>query len=199
MDNCIATGLPEPVFLLAVVDEGAVPAVGAADGGNDLLVFGGDEALALSYLEVLGAAEVPDQFLTDGMLNAGRHVVVEARHAFLLHDTNVLAELRAVLPSDLWVAGIHGGLYERYRVGILAHEPVQALLLERTTLDETHCVVVNLLLEGLFLRRCRLLLFFLLFHSAKVRISENNTKQIRDFLFLLSNESIFDKVNGTNK
>ena len=186
MDNFIATGLPQPVFLLAVVDEGAVPAVGAADGGNDLLVFGGDEAQALSYLEVLGTAEVPDEFLTDGMLNAGRHVVVEARHAFLLHDTNVLAELRAVFPSDLWVAGIHGGLYERYRVGILAHEPVQALLFERTTLDETQCVVVNLPLEGFFLRRCRLLLFFLLFHSAKVRISEDNTKQNKElFVFIV--------------
>ena len=37
---------PCPVFLLAVIDEGAVPAVGAADGGDDLLIFGRDKAEA---------------------------------------------------------------------------------------------------------------------------------------------------------
>ena len=45
-----------PVFLLAVVDEWAVPAVGAADGGDDLLIFGRDKAEAFAHLEVLGAA-----------------------------------------------------------------------------------------------------------------------------------------------
>lgn len=53
----ILCGLPQPVLFLAVVDEGAVPAMGAADGGDDLLVLGGDEALAVAHLEILGAAE----------------------------------------------------------------------------------------------------------------------------------------------
>ena len=35
------------------------------------------------------------------------------------------------------------------------------------------------------------------FVGAKVRISENNTKQKIVFLFLLSNESIFDEVKVT--
>ena len=33
---------------------------------------------------------------------------------------------------------------------------------------------------------------------AKIRISENNTKQKITFLFLLSSESIFDEVKDTN-
>ena len=41
-----------PVFLLAVVDEGTVPAVGAADGGDDFLIFGRDKAEAFAHLEV---------------------------------------------------------------------------------------------------------------------------------------------------
>ena len=162
MDNFGGIGLPQPVFLLAVVDEGAVPTVGAADGGDDLLVFGGDEALAVAHLEVLGAAEGVDEFLADIVLHAARHVVVEVRHALLLHDADVLAELHAVLPSDLRVAGVHGDLYERHRVGILSHEPVQALLLERAALDETQCIVVGLPAEDLFLRRRRLLLMIFL-------------------------------------
>ena len=40
---------------------------------------------------------------------------------------------------------------------------------------------------------------FIRFRFAKVRISENNTKQKSHFLFLLSNESTFDEVKGTNK
>jgi hypothetical protein len=63
LDNFIATGLPEPVFLLAVVDEGTVPTVGTADGGDDLLVFGGDEALAVAHLEILGEAEGVDRLV----------------------------------------------------------------------------------------------------------------------------------------
>ena len=94
MDNCGGIGLPLPVFLLAVVDEGAVPAVGAADGGNDLLVFRGDEAQALSYLEVLGAAEVPDELLADIVLHAARHIVVEVP----------ICGLRGLM--DFWAKGI---------------------------------------------------------------------------------------------
>lgn len=169
------SNLPQPVLFLAVVDEGAVPAVGAADGGDELLVIGGDEALALSHFEVLGAAEVPDQFLTDGMLDAARHVVVEVGHAFLLHGADVRAVLHAVLPSNLRVAGVHGDLYERHGVGILGYEPVETLLLERTALDETQCVVVDLPAEDLFLRRRRLMFFFV-FHYAKVRIICDSTK-----------------------
>ena len=138
MDNFGGIGLPLPVFLLAVVDEGAVPAVGAADGGDDLLVFGRDEAQALSYLEVLGAAEVPDELLADIVLYAARHVVVEVRHALLLHDTGVWAELHALFAADLRIAGIDGLLGKGHRVGILSDEPAQTLLLERTALDETH-------------------------------------------------------------
>lgn len=166
---------PQPVFLFAVVDEGAVPSVGTADGGDDLLVFGGDEALALADLEVLGAAEVPNELLTDGMLNAARHVVVETGHAFLLHGADVRAVLHAVLTSDLGVAGVHGNLYERHRFGILGHKPVETLFLERTALDETQCVVVDLPTEDFFLRRRRLLFFFV-FHDAKVRIICDSTK-----------------------
>ena len=138
MDNCGGIGLPLPVFLLAVVDEGAVPAVGAADGGDDLLVFGRDEAQALSYLEVLGAAEVPDELLADIVLHAARHIVVEVRHALLLHDTGVWAELHALFAADLRIAGIDGLLGKGHRVGILSDEPAQTLLLERTALDESH-------------------------------------------------------------
>jgi hypothetical protein len=61
---------------------------------------------------------------------------------------------------------------------------------------------VNLTAEGLFLRRCRLrLLLFLLFHSAKVRISENNTKQIRNFLFLVITRSFLflDFIKNASK
>ena len=129
---------PCPVFLLAVIDEGAVPAVGAADGGDDLLIFGRDKAEAFAHLEVLGAAEVPDEFLTDALFHVARHVVVEVCHAPLLYDTGIWAELRTLLASNLRVAGIDGLLGKRHRVGILSDEPAQALLLERTTLDETH-------------------------------------------------------------
>lgn len=48
-----------------------------ADGGDDFLVFRADEADALVYLKVLGAAEVPDEFLADVVLHAARHVEVE--------------------------------------------------------------------------------------------------------------------------
>ena len=129
---------PCPVFLLAVIDEGAVPAVGAANCGDDLLIFGRDEALAVAHLEVLGAAEGVGEFLADAMLHVARHIVVEVGHAPLLHDTGVWAELRTLLASDLRVAGIDGLLGKGHRVGILSDEPAQALFLERTTLDETH-------------------------------------------------------------
>lgn len=129
---------PCPVFLLAVIDKGAVPAVGAANGGDDLLIFGRDKAEALSYLEVLGAAEVPDELLADIVLHAARHVEVEAGHAFFHDGPDVRTELLAVLASDLRIARVHGCLYERHGVGILSHEPVEALLLERTVFDETH-------------------------------------------------------------
>jgi len=138
LDNFIATGLPEPVFLLAVVDEGTVPTVGTADGGDDLLVFGGDEALAVAHLEILGAAEVPDEFLADVVFHAARHIIVEVRHALFLHDTGVWAELHALSAANLRVAGIDGLLGKGHRVGILSDEPAQSLLLERTALDETH-------------------------------------------------------------
>ena len=55
--------LPLPVFLFAIVDEGTIPAVGAADGGDDFLIFGEDEVPTVAHLEVLGAANVPDEFL----------------------------------------------------------------------------------------------------------------------------------------
>ena len=138
MDNFGGIGLPQPVFLLAVVDEGAVPTVGAADGGDDLLVFGGDETLAVAHLEVLGAAERVDEFLADVVFHTARHIVVEVRHALLLHDTGVWAELHALFAADLRIAGIDGLLGKGHRVGILSDEPAQTLLLERTALDETH-------------------------------------------------------------
>ena len=153
---------PHPVFLFAVVDEGAVPAVGAADGGNDFLILWGDEAEALAYLEILGAAEVPDEFLTDIVLHTARHVVVKVRHALFLHDTDVWTELHALFAADLRIAGVDGLLGERQRVGILSDEPAQTLLLQRTTLDETHQVVMGLPAEGLLLRQRRLLLILLL-------------------------------------
>ena len=156
---------PCPVFLLAVIDEGAVPAVGAADGGDDLLIFGRDKAETFAHLEVLGAAEVPDEFLTDALFHVARHVVVEVCHAPLLYDTSVLAELRTLLTADLRIAGVDGLLGKGHRVGIQSDEPAQALLLQRTALDETHQVVVGLLTEYLFLRRCRLfLILFLCLH-----------------------------------
>ena len=112
--------------------------MGAADGGDDFLIFGGDEALAVAHLEVLGAAEMPDEFLTDVVFHAARHVVVEMRHALFLHDTGVWAELHALFAADLRIAGIDGFLGKRHRVGILSDEPSQTLFLERTALDETH-------------------------------------------------------------
>ena len=140
--------------------------MGAADGSDGRLVISADEACAIAHLEVLGAAEVPDEFLTDGLLDAARHVEVEVGHSLFLGGADVRAELDAVLAADLRIAGIHRGLHERHRVGILANEPVQALLLERTTLDETHGVMVDLLAEDLFLRRRRLwLIVFLCFHE----------------------------------
>lgn len=39
------------LFLLAVVDEWTVPAVGAADGGDDFLIFGRDKTEAFEHLE----------------------------------------------------------------------------------------------------------------------------------------------------
>ena len=124
--------------MLAVIDEGAVPAVRAADGSDDFLVFGRDEALAVAHLEVLGTAEGVGEFLADAVLHVAWHVVVEVGHALLLHDTGIWAELRTLLASDLRVAGIDGLLGKGHRVGILSDEPAQALFLERTTLDETH-------------------------------------------------------------
>ena len=112
--------------------------MGATDGGNDFLVFGRDETLAVAHLEVLGAAKVPDEFLTDVVFHTARHVVVEMRHTLLLHDTGVWTELHALFAADLRIAGIDGLLGKRHRIGILSDEPAQALLLERTALDETH-------------------------------------------------------------
>ena len=129
---------PQPVFLLAVIDEWAVPTVGAADGGDNFLIFWGDETLAIAHFEVLGAAEGVDEFLTDVVLHAARHVVIEVGHALFLDDTGVSTELHALFAADLRIAGIDGPLGKRHRVGILAYEPAQTLLLEWTALDETH-------------------------------------------------------------
>ena len=124
--------------MLAVVDARAVPTVGAADGGDDLLVIWRDEAEALAHLEILGTAEGVDKFLTDAMLHVAWHVVVEVGHTLFLHDADVWTELRTMLASNLRIAGIDGLLRKRHRVGILSDEPSQTLLLQLTTLDETH-------------------------------------------------------------
>lgn len=112
--------------------------MGAADSGDDFLVIWRDEAEAFAHLEVLGTAEGVDKFLTDAVLHVAWHVVVEVGHALFLHDTDVWTELRTLLAPDLWIAGIDGLLGKRHRVGILSDEPAQALLLQRTTFDETH-------------------------------------------------------------
>ena len=80
----------------------------ATDGGDDFLVFGGDETLTVAHLEVLGAAEVPDEFLTDVVFHAARHVVVEMGHALFLHDTSIWTELHALFAADLRVAWVDG-------------------------------------------------------------------------------------------
>ena len=128
--------------------------------GNDLLVFWGDEALAFSHLEVLGAAKAPDELLADRLLHTTGHVDVEVGHA-LLHDApDVRTELLAMFAADFRIAGIHGCLDKWQRIGIQPHEPAETLFLERTTLDETLQIMVGLLAEDFFLRRYGLLLRF---------------------------------------
>ena len=144
-------------------------AVGSADVGDDLLVFGGDEALAFAHLEVLGAAKAPDKLLTDRLLDTARHVEVEVGHALLHHGAHIRTELLAMFPADLRIAGIHGCLDKRQRIGILPHEPVETLFLERTALDETLQIMTGLLAESLFLRHCRLLFFVHCIHKCKDR------------------------------
>ena len=48
--------LPLPAFLLAVVDDGAGPAVEGADVGDVLLLGGGDGTVTASHLEIVLAA-----------------------------------------------------------------------------------------------------------------------------------------------
>jgi len=112
--------------------------VGAADGGDDFLVIWRDETEALAHLEILGTAEGVDEFLADAVLHVAWHVVVEVGHALFLHDADVWSELCTLLAADLRIAGIDGILGKRHRVGILSDEPAQALLLQRTTLDEAY-------------------------------------------------------------
>ena len=130
--------LPQPVLLLVVVDEGTLPAVESADGGDGLLLGWGDETVTTSHLEILLATKGGDELTTDVMLHVARHLMIEVRETTLHDDPLVPAEHLTLFPSHLRIAGVDAVLCPWRGVGILSNEPAQTLFTQRTTLNETY-------------------------------------------------------------
>lgn len=125
----------------------------AADAGDGLLLVSSDEALTLAHLEILGTAESHNQMLAYRLFHTAWHVEIEMGHTFLQDSPHVRTELLAVLAPNLWMTGIHRYLGIRHSITILPHKPMETLFTKRTTLNETHQVVVGLLTEDFFLQQ----------------------------------------------
>lgn len=103
--------LPSPLFLLTVIDDMPRPTVTPTDAENVILLFWSDKAVALAYLEIRFAAPCIDELLTDGALQVSWHFVVEVCEASLHFYTFILAELCAMLATNLWVEWVDGCLH----------------------------------------------------------------------------------------
>ena len=100
--------LPEPGFFLAVVVDGALPAVMVAGILYILLHLGGDEALALAYLIIFLVAPPFDEQSTNATFHEPRHVFVKMCQTTLHNDSLVLTEHLALLSTDLGIARVDG-------------------------------------------------------------------------------------------
>ena len=49
---------PLPIFLVAIVNEGTVPSMETADGGDDFLIFWDDETLAIAHFEIFNKFQI---------------------------------------------------------------------------------------------------------------------------------------------
>ena len=94
--------------LLAVVLEGAVPAVVAADPLDDLLLLRGDEAATVAQLIVHLAVEDVDELPANHTFLRTGHVDVEQRQPALHGDPYLGTEQHAPLAADLPIAQVDG-------------------------------------------------------------------------------------------
>ena len=97
---------PVKVLFLAVVLEGAVPAVVAADLLDELLLLGGDEAATVAQLIVHLAVEDVDELPANHTFLRTGHVDVEQREAALHGDPYLGTEQHAPFTADLRIAQV---------------------------------------------------------------------------------------------
>lgn len=161
--------LPLPAFLLAVVDDGAGPAVELADVGDVLLLGGGDGTVAAAHLEIVLASPHADELVTDVALHAGRHVNEHFGHAALHEYPLAVTEHLAILSTGFGVVGIDAQTDVGHRIGVLAEDPAQTLVVERALVDVAQVVVLGLLAEDLFLLLSSCFCLVYCFHASKVR------------------------------
>ena len=124
----VPSQLPQPAFLLAVVDDGAGPAVEGAGVDDVLLLGGGDGTVAAAHFEIVLAAPHADEVVADVTLHAGRHVEEHPGHAALHGDPFVVAEHLAFLGARLGVIGVDAQADVGHGIGVLAEEPAQTLV-----------------------------------------------------------------------
>ena len=109
--------------MFAIVDDGALPAVGATDIEDGLLLGWGDEAIALAHLEILTATETGDELPTDVMLHIAGHLVIHILETTLHYRTLVGAKHLAIFVAILGITLVDRSKHHTGGVGILTNEP----------------------------------------------------------------------------
>ena len=145
------TYLPAQIFLLAVIDDGAFPAMTAADVDDVLLLFGRNQAIATPHLEILLTAPAGYERMADAALYSGGHVIVELGQPALHHHLLILAEHLAPFTANLRIGGVDTGANEWLCIDILVGYPMQTAFTDRALTDEARCIGGDLPAEGLFL------------------------------------------------
>lgn len=143
--------LPHIVVLECVVVEGLCPAFLLADAGDVLLHLGRDESHAVAVFVILATGIAADEAALDANLHAARHVVVEVYHSLGVRGCDVLAILRTLVGAGLRQQRIDARNADVVGINLLAYQPAQTMLAQRTVLDETQQVVGCLLAEYFFL------------------------------------------------
>lgn len=138
---------------------------------DEMLLFGGDEALAVAQLVIPFAVEDLDEFLSDVVLLPTGHADVELRQAALHGDSHPGTEQFALFAADLRIAKVDRDYRLKLRIDEISRQPAQALLTARALVVETYQIVIRFLAEdfALALRDTGQWLLSFRSHVAKLR------------------------------
>ena len=156
--------LPQPVFLFAIVVDGALPTVGTTDVKDGLLLRWGNQSIAFAHFEIYTAPKTGNKLPADSTLHIAGHIVIHILETTFHHRTLVGAEHLAMLISIHGIALVDGGKHHASGVGILAYKPTETLLAKGAMVDKAYFVVIYLFAEHFFLG----LHIHFLFHGDKV-------------------------------